>query len=73
MRSKGNLWLASRHLETGLLAQSGRPFQWDDVGRWWNFIEQSQWPRDEYRLHGIMAKWDSQLDERLTRRQCGSD
>lgn len=59
LRSKGYFWLASRHLETGLLAQSGKQFQWDYVGRWWNFIEQSQWPQDEYRLHSIMAKWDS--------------
>ncbi|WLH66675.1 GTP-binding protein [Pseudomonas sp. FP2309] len=59
LRSKGYFWLASRHLETGLLAQSGRQFQWDYVGRWWSFVEQSQWPRDEYRLQSIMAKWDS--------------
>ena len=59
LRSKGYFWLASRHLETGLLVQSGKRFQWDYVGRWWNFIEPSQWPRDEYRLQGIRAKWDS--------------
>ncbi|SAM35458.1 GTP-binding protein [Pseudomonas sp. 1 R 17] len=59
LRSKGYFWLASRHLETGLLVQSGKRFQWDYVGRWWNFIEPSQWPRDEYRLRGIRAKWDS--------------
>ena len=59
LRSKGYFWLASRHLETGLLVQSGRQFQWDYVGHWWNFIEQSQWPQDEYRLQNIMAKWDS--------------
>ena len=59
LRSKGYFWLASRHLETGLLVQSGKQFQWDYVGHWWNFIEQPQWPRDEYRLHRIMAKWDS--------------
>ncbi|WP_411380465.1 GTP-binding protein [Pseudomonas sp. MPB26] len=58
LRSKGYFWLASRHLETGLLAQSGQQFQWDYVGRWWNFIEPSQWPRDEYRLQSLMAKWD---------------
>ncbi len=58
LRSKGYFWLASRHLETGLLAQSGRQFQWDYVGRWWNFIEPSQWPRDEYRLQNLMSKWD---------------
>ena len=59
LRSKGYFWLASRHLETGLLVQSGRQFQWDYVGHWWNFIEQSQWPQDDYRLQSIMAKWDS--------------
>ncbi|NUT88672.1 GTP-binding protein [Pseudomonas corrugata] len=58
LRSKGYFWLASRHLEIGLLVQSGRQFQWDYVGRWWNFIEQSQWPQDEYRLQSITAKWD---------------
>ena len=59
LRSKGYFWVASRHLETGLLVQSGQQFQWDYVGHWWNFIEQSQWPRDEYRLNRLMAKWDS--------------
>lgn len=56
LRSKGYFWLASRHLETGLLVHSGKQFQWDYVGHWWNFIEPSQWPRDEYRLQSIMAK-----------------
>lgn len=59
LRSKGYFWLASRHLETGLLVQSGRQFQWGYVARWWNFIEQSQWPQDEYRLQSIMTKWNS--------------
>ncbi|WP_419735422.1 GTP-binding protein [Pseudomonas sp. COR18] len=59
LRCKGYFWLASRYLETGLLVQSGRQFQWDYVGRWWNFIEPSQWPRDDYRMQSIMTKWDS--------------
>jgi G3E family GTPase len=59
LRSKGYFWLASRHLETGMLVQSGGQFQWDYVGHWWNFIDPSQWPRDEYRLQSIMAKWDN--------------
>ncbi|MBY8946276.1 GTP-binding protein [Pseudomonas sp. SH10-3B] len=59
LRSKGYFWLASRHLDIGLLVQSGKQFQWDYVGRWWNFVEQPQWPRDEYRLQSILAKWDS--------------
>ena len=63
LRSKGYFWLASRYQETGLLVQSGKQFQWDYVGHWWNFIEQSQWPRDEYRLQSIMAKWDSTVGD----------
>ncbi|MBL1307911.1 MAG: GTP-binding protein [Pseudomonas sp.] len=59
LRSKGYFWVASRHLETGMLVQSGQQFQWDYVGHWWNFIERSQWPRDEYRLQRLMARWDS--------------
>ncbi|WP_231423294.1 GTP-binding protein [Pseudomonas sp. Leaf59] len=59
LRSKGYFWLASRHLETGLLVQSARQFQWDYVGRWWHFVEPAQWPRDEYRLQSLMTKWDS--------------
>lgn len=38
---------------------SGKQFQWDYVGHWWNFIDPAQWPQDKYRLQGIMAKWDS--------------
>lgn len=59
LRSKGYFWLASRHLETGLLVQSAKQFQWDYVGRWWHFVEPAQWPRDEYRLQSLMTKWDS--------------
>lgn len=63
LRSKGYFWLASRHLETGLLAQSGKRFQWDYVGHWWNFTDPSQWPQDKYRLQGIMAQWDSTVGD----------
>ncbi|VVO59086.1 Putative metal chaperone YciC [Pseudomonas fluorescens] len=58
LRSKGYFWVASRHLDIGMLAQSGGRFRWDYVGRWWKFIAPSQWPRDDYRREGIMAKWD---------------
>lgn len=58
LRCKGYFWVASRHLDIGMLVQSGRQFRWDYVGRWWTFIAQSQWPQDDYRREGIMAKWD---------------
>lgn len=57
LRSKGYFWVASRHLDIGMLAQSGGRFRWDYVGRWWKFLAQSQWPQDDYRREGIMAKW----------------
>lgn len=59
LRSKGYFWVASRYLETGLLVQSGQQFRWGYVGHWWKFIEQSEWPRDEYRLERLTGKWDS--------------
>jgi G3E family GTPase len=58
LRCKGYYWVASRHLDIGMLVQSGGQFRWDYVGRWWTFIAQSQWPQDDYRREGIMAKWD---------------
>lgn len=58
LRCKGYYWVASRHLDIGMLVQSGGQFRWDYVGRWWTFIPQSQWPLDDYRRQGVLAKWD---------------
>ncbi|WP_028694369.1 GTP-binding protein [Pseudomonas cremoricolorata] len=58
LRSKGYFWVAHRHREIGLLVQSGGQFQWDFVGHWWTFIDQAQWPQDDYRLQGVLGKWD---------------
>lgn len=58
LRSKGYFWVAHRYLEIGLLAHTGGGFARDYVGRWWRFIEQAQWPQDDYRREGILAKWD---------------
>ncbi|MEO8644055.1 GTP-binding protein [Pseudomonas sp.] len=57
LRCKGYFWVASRHLDIGMLVQTGGRFRWDYVGRWWKFIAQSQWPQDDYRREGIMDKW----------------
>lgn len=58
LRSKGYFWVASRYLEIGMLAQSAGQFRWEHVGRWWQFIDQAQWPQDDYRREGILSKWD---------------
>lgn len=58
LRCKGYFWVAHRYLDIGMLVQSGGQFRWEFVGRWWRFIEQAQWPQDDYRREGILAKWD---------------
>jgi G3E family GTPase len=58
LRCKGYFWVAHRYLDIGMLVQSGGQFRWEYVGRWWRFIDQAQWPQDDYRRQGILAKWD---------------
>jgi G3E family GTPase len=58
LRCKGYFWMAHRYLDSGMLVQSGGQFRWEYVGRWWRFIDQAQWPQDDYRRQGILAKWD---------------
>lgn len=58
LRCKGYCWLAHRYLEIAMLVHTGAGFRQDYVGRWWRFIEQAQWPQDDYRREGILAKWD---------------
>ncbi|MBP1315183.1 GTP-binding protein [Herbaspirillum sp. WGmk3] len=59
LRCKGYLWMASRYSDIAMLVQTGGQFQWGFVGRWWRFIEQTQWPQDSYRRQGIQEKWDA--------------
>ncbi|MGU7774675.1 GTP-binding protein [Burkholderia sp. MR1-5-21] len=58
LRCKGYVWAAHRHAEIGMLVQTGGRFQWGYVGRWWRFVPRSDWPRDDYRLDGVLEKWE---------------
>lgn len=58
LRSKGYFWVASRYQDIGMLVQTGGEFQWGYVGRWWRFLPLHEWPSDEYRRQGILAKWE---------------
>jgi G3E family GTPase len=58
LRSKGYLWVASRWRETGMLVQTGGPFRWDWVGRWWRFVPPRDWPQDTPRRDAILARWE---------------
>ncbi|MDO7900520.1 GTP-binding protein [Pseudomonas sp. K1(2024)] len=63
LRCKGYFWVASRFFEIGLLAQTAGHFQWQHDGRWWRFIDQTQWPVDAYRRQAILDKWDEQVGD----------
>lgn len=58
LRCKGYFWVGHRYLDIGMLVQSGGQFCWDYVGRWWRFVDQTEWPQDDYRRQGILAKWE---------------
>ncbi|RQR29999.1 GTP-binding protein [Burkholderia sp. Bp9143] len=63
LRCKGYLWAAHRHAEIGMLVQTGGRFQLGYVGRWWRFVRQSDWPRDDYRVAGVLDKWEEPVGD----------
>ncbi|WP_107312663.1 GTP-binding protein [Burkholderia metallica] len=63
LRCKGYLWAAHRHAEIGMLVQTGGRFRWGYVGRWWRFVPQSDWPRDDYRRDGVLNKWEEPVGD----------
>ncbi|MCA1325107.1 GTP-binding protein [Herbaspirillum sp. alder98] len=58
LRCKGYIWTSCRFPDIGMLVQTGGQFQWGFVGRWWRFIDQVDWPQDQYRRLAIQEKWD---------------
>ncbi|SEK14102.1 Cobalamin synthesis protein cobW C-terminal domain-containing protein [Paraburkholderia tropica] len=46
-----------------MLVQTGGRFQWGYVGRWWRFVPQSDWPRDDYRRDGVLNRWEEPVGD----------
>ncbi len=63
LRCKGYIWNAKCYQDIGMLVQTGGQFEWEIVGRWWNFINQSDWPQDHYRRDSIFEKWDERTGD----------
>jgi len=63
LRCKGYLWAAHRHAEIGMLVQTGGRFHLGYVGHWWRFVQQSAWPRDDYRVAGVLNKWEEPVGD----------
>ncbi|MDS7933847.1 GTP-binding protein [Acinetobacter sp. V91_7] len=58
LRCKGYIWFANSYQDIAMLVQTGNQFAWEYVGKWWNFINQADWPQDAYRRNSIFEKWD---------------
>jgi G3E family GTPase len=55
LRSKGYMWLASRHDLMGVWSQAGQVVTLEYGGEWWDAIPRGQWPDDEDFQQGITA------------------
>ena len=62
-RSKGYFWCAHHVQLTGMLVYNGGQLRWGYVGRWWHFIEKTQWPQDSHRKGLIEVKWDEYVGD----------
>ncbi|CAE6966142.1 Putative metal chaperone YciC [Paraburkholderia nemoris] len=63
LRCKGYFWIGHCHVDIGMLVQTGGRFRWGYVGRWWRFVPQPDWPRDDYRRQGILDKWEEPVGD----------
>jgi G3E family GTPase len=60
LRSKGFFWLASKPRDAGSWSQAGGLMRHGHAGRWWRFVPEQQWPRDEESRQTIMKHWTAQ-------------
>lgn len=63
LRCKGYIWFANSYQDIAMLVQTGNQFAWEYVGKWWNFIDQADWPQDAYRRNSILEKWDQRTGD----------
>ena len=56
-RSKGYVWLATRHDDALYWSQAGVAMRLDAAGWWWDAIPEDQWPDDAETLESIRARF----------------
>lgn len=47
LRSRGNLWLATRNAMSGFWSQAGQVMAAEPAGKWWAETDRSEWPQDD--------------------------
>jgi G3E family GTPase len=64
MRSKGYIWLASRHGIPGNWSQAGGIMHHPAAGRWWADVPPEKWPDDPEILTQIQRDWSEPFGDR---------
>lgn len=64
VRSKGFLWLASRHHLVGLWSQAGAAADLSAAGTWWADVERHDWPAEPEAQAAILAEFEGEWGDR---------
>ena len=65
LRSKGFIWLASRHDICGQWSQAGQVVTLDPLGRWWAALPREEWPSDDAEtLAELESQWVEPFGDR---------
>src|SRR5690606_34299931 len=64
VRSKGVVWLATRHDQAGEWSQAGKVFSLQPAGLWLSAVDAEEWPDDPELLHEIRELWEEPFGDR---------
>jgi len=64
LRSKGYVWIATRHDWVGQWAQAGRLCEINPVALWWDTMDESEWPEDAESQESIRESFEAPFGDR---------
>ena len=64
LRSKGFMWIATRHDLAAVWQQAGSVSSLDPMGHWWASIPREEWDEDPDVVAQVEADWDPQWGDR---------
>ncbi|MBF2055544.1 MAG: GTP-binding protein [Candidatus Sericytochromatia bacterium] len=68
LRSKGFVWIASRHDIIGNWSQAGQMMSLSPMGYWWAALPQHEWPLDDDATCRVLAHWQEPAERLGDRR-----
>jgi G3E family GTPase len=65
LRSRGNLWLATRNAMSGFWSQAGQVMAAEPAGKWWAETDRNEWPQDDPDFTAeLESVWSEQWGDR---------